>query len=178
MRMRHWDDNTGNIIRDLTEKFNDEDNFLEIFLKLSSNSIILFNYCIKFWNRRILFNFNKHDTYKNTVKFSSKHSIFIYMLRNKSFEATKIWEFSTFTTYHRQICIFKFSNLRLCCYVEQKFAIRFARLRVDLAHFLKKIPFLTFQVLWHLDIFRRSFRELSGHACMRESCIFCALKVS
>ncbi|KAL0102721.1 hypothetical protein PUN28_018194 [Cardiocondyla obscurior] len=34
------------------------------------------------------------------------------------------------------------------------------------------------QVLWHLDIFRRSFRELSGHACMRESCIFCALKVS
>lgn len=36
MRMRHWDDNTGNIIRDLTEKFNDEDNFLEIFLKLSS----------------------------------------------------------------------------------------------------------------------------------------------
>ncbi|UYV83174.1 USP54 [Cordylochernes scorpioides] len=32
------------------------------------------------------------------------------------------------------------------------------------------------QVLWHLDIFRRSFRELSGHACMAESCIFCALK--
>ncbi|XP_076673518.1 ubiquitin specific peptidase echinus isoform X2 [Andrena cerasifolii] len=32
------------------------------------------------------------------------------------------------------------------------------------------------KVLWHLDIFRRSFRELSGHACMRESCIFCALK--
>lgn len=34
-----------------------------------------------------------------------------------------------------------------------------------------------FQVLWHLDIFRRSFRELYGHACMEESCIFCALKV-
>ncbi|KAB0801891.1 hypothetical protein PPYR_04077 [Photinus pyralis] len=32
------------------------------------------------------------------------------------------------------------------------------------------------QVLWHLDIFRRSFRDLSGHACMAESCIFCALK--
>ncbi|XP_021934862.1 uncharacterized protein LOC110837255 isoform X2 [Zootermopsis nevadensis] len=32
------------------------------------------------------------------------------------------------------------------------------------------------KVLWHLDIFRRSFRELSGHACMAESCIFCALK--
>ncbi|XP_074597639.1 ubiquitin specific peptidase echinus [Brevipalpus obovatus] len=33
------------------------------------------------------------------------------------------------------------------------------------------------QVLWHLDIFRRSFRDLSGHACMgSESCIFCALK--
>ncbi|XP_039275985.1 uncharacterized protein LOC111050585 [Nilaparvata lugens] len=32
------------------------------------------------------------------------------------------------------------------------------------------------QVLWHLDIFRRSFRELSGHTCMAESCIFCALK--
>lgn len=41
-----------------------------------------------------------------------------------------------------------------------------------------KIHVLAFQVLWHLDIFRRSFRELSGHACMRESCIFCALKVS
>ena len=34
------------------------------------------------------------------------------------------------------------------------------------------------QVLWHLDIFRRSFRDLSGHACLGESCIFCALKVS
>ncbi|XP_044736606.1 uncharacterized protein LOC123298602 [Chrysoperla carnea] len=32
------------------------------------------------------------------------------------------------------------------------------------------------KVLWHLDIFRRSFRDLSGHACMAESCIFCALK--
>ncbi|XP_063237098.1 uncharacterized protein LOC134539231 isoform X2 [Bacillus rossius redtenbacheri] len=32
------------------------------------------------------------------------------------------------------------------------------------------------QVLWHLDIFRRSFRELTGHACMADSCIFCALK--
>ncbi|XP_018023244.1 uncharacterized protein LOC108679165, partial [Hyalella azteca] len=32
------------------------------------------------------------------------------------------------------------------------------------------------QVLWHLDIFRRSFRELSGHACMQGACIFCALK--
>uniref|UniRef100_A0A1B6MLE0 USP domain-containing protein n=1 Tax=Graphocephala atropunctata TaxID=36148 RepID=A0A1B6MLE0_9HEMI len=32
------------------------------------------------------------------------------------------------------------------------------------------------QVLWHLDIFRRSFRELTGHSCMAESCIFCALK--
>jgi hypothetical protein len=27
-----------------------------------------------------------------------------------------------------------------------------------------------------LDIFRRSFRDLSGHACMADSCIFCALK--
>lgn len=34
------------------------------------------------------------------------------------------------------------------------------------------------QVLWHLDIFRRSFRDLSGHACMADACIFCALKVS
>ncbi|XP_063907187.1 uncharacterized protein LOC135125470 isoform X2 [Zophobas morio] len=32
------------------------------------------------------------------------------------------------------------------------------------------------KVLWHLDIFRRSFRDLSGHACMADSCIFCALK--
>ena len=33
------------------------------------------------------------------------------------------------------------------------------------------------QVLWHLDVFRRSFREISGHFCVGESCIFCALKV-
>lgn len=32
------------------------------------------------------------------------------------------------------------------------------------------------QVLWHLDVFRRSFRELTGHACLGEACIFCALK--
>ncbi|KAK2717632.1 uncharacterized protein LOC136038738 isoform X2 [Artemia franciscana] len=32
------------------------------------------------------------------------------------------------------------------------------------------------KVLWHLDIFRRSFRELQGHTCLGESCIFCALK--
>ncbi|KAJ0178933.1 hypothetical protein K1T71_005708 [Dendrolimus kikuchii] len=32
------------------------------------------------------------------------------------------------------------------------------------------------KVLWHLDIFRRSFRELTGHACLGPSCIFCALK--
>lgn len=38
--------------------------------------------------------------------------------------------------------------------------------------------FVFLQVLWHLDIFRRSFRELTGHACLGPSCIFCALKVS
>ncbi|XP_028330366.1 inactive ubiquitin carboxyl-terminal hydrolase 53 isoform X2 [Gouania willdenowi] len=32
------------------------------------------------------------------------------------------------------------------------------------------------QVLWHLDIFRRSLRQLPGHFCQGESCIFCALK--
>ncbi|MBN3283006.1 UBP54 hydrolase, partial [Polyodon spathula] len=32
------------------------------------------------------------------------------------------------------------------------------------------------QVLWHLDIFRRSFRQLTSHRCMEDSCIFCALK--
>ncbi|XP_064450871.1 inactive ubiquitin carboxyl-terminal hydrolase 54 isoform X6 [Mirounga angustirostris] len=32
------------------------------------------------------------------------------------------------------------------------------------------------QVLWHLDIFRRSFRQLTTHKCMGDSCIFCALK--
>ncbi|XP_071440038.1 protein cordon-bleu [Hetaerina americana] len=35
---------------------------------------------------------------------------------------------------------------------------------------------LEFSVLWHVDVFRRSFRELTVHACMAESCIFCALK--
>uniref|UniRef100_A0A8C7ZJK4 Ubiquitin specific peptidase 53 n=1 Tax=Oryzias sinensis TaxID=183150 RepID=A0A8C7ZJK4_9TELE len=32
------------------------------------------------------------------------------------------------------------------------------------------------QVLWHLDIFRRSLRKLPGHFCHGDSCIFCALK--
>ncbi|KAI3363532.1 hypothetical protein L3Q82_012138 [Scortum barcoo] len=32
------------------------------------------------------------------------------------------------------------------------------------------------EVLWHLDIFRRSFRQLTTHKCMEDSCIFCALK--
>nr|XP_033793984.1 inactive ubiquitin carboxyl-terminal hydrolase 53 isoform X3 [Geotrypetes seraphini] len=32
------------------------------------------------------------------------------------------------------------------------------------------------QVLWQLDIFRRSFRELTGHVCLGDACIFCALK--
>ncbi|XP_076032831.1 ubiquitin specific peptidase echinus isoform X2 [Oratosquilla oratoria] len=36
--------------------------------------------------------------------------------------------------------------------------------------------FQVFRVLWHLDIFRRSFRELNGHACLADACIFCALK--
>ncbi|MFT7805957.1 inactive ubiquitin carboxyl-terminal hydrolase 54 isoform X1 [Arapaima gigas] len=36
--------------------------------------------------------------------------------------------------------------------------------------------FIFLQVLWHLDIFRRSFRQLTTHKCMEDSCIFCALK--
>lgn len=35
----------------------------------------------------------------------------------------------------------------------------------------------SWQVLWQLDIFRRSFRQLSGHFCLGDACIFCALKV-
>lgn len=33
------------------------------------------------------------------------------------------------------------------------------------------------QVLWQLDIFRRSLRQLPNHYCLGEACIFCALKV-
>ncbi|XP_037830826.1 inactive ubiquitin carboxyl-terminal hydrolase 53 isoform X2 [Kryptolebias marmoratus] len=32
------------------------------------------------------------------------------------------------------------------------------------------------QVLWQLDIFRRSLRQLSGHFCLDDACIFCSLK--
>ncbi|XP_016090505.1 inactive ubiquitin carboxyl-terminal hydrolase 53-like [Sinocyclocheilus grahami] len=32
------------------------------------------------------------------------------------------------------------------------------------------------QVLWHLDIFRRSLRQIPNHYCLGDSCIFCALK--
>lgn len=38
--------------------------------------------------------------------------------------------------------------------------------------------FGSFQVLWHLDAFRRSFRQLGNHVCSGDDCIFCALKVS
>lgn len=38
--------------------------------------------------------------------------------------------------------------------------------------------FIFFQVLWHLDAFRRSFRQLGNHVCSGDDCIFCALKVS
>ncbi|XP_062850219.1 inactive ubiquitin carboxyl-terminal hydrolase 53 [Trichomycterus rosablanca] len=33
------------------------------------------------------------------------------------------------------------------------------------------------QVLWQLDIFRRSLRQLPNHYCLGDACIFCALKV-
>ncbi|GAB1597649.1 uncharacterized protein LOC115219645 [Argonauta hians] len=33
------------------------------------------------------------------------------------------------------------------------------------------------QVFWHLDVFRRSFKNYNGHVCMGNSCIFCNLKV-
>uniref|UniRef100_UPI00358E95E0 uncharacterized protein isoform X2 n=1 Tax=Myxine glutinosa TaxID=7769 RepID=UPI00358E95E0 len=33
------------------------------------------------------------------------------------------------------------------------------------------------QVLWHLDVFRQSFKHLSQHCCLGDACIFCALKV-
>ena len=42
-------------------------------------------------------------------------------------------------------------------------------------HFLP--PSLPVQVLWHVDVFRRSFREFKGHSCIGKSCIFCALQV-
>ncbi|GCB61235.1 hypothetical protein scyTo_0009302 [Scyliorhinus torazame] len=32
------------------------------------------------------------------------------------------------------------------------------------------------QILWHLDIFRRSLRQLPRHVCSGNACIFCALK--
>uniref|UniRef100_A0A1A8G8L6 Ubiquitin specific peptidase 53b n=2 Tax=Nothobranchius korthausae TaxID=1143690 RepID=A0A1A8G8L6_9TELE len=32
------------------------------------------------------------------------------------------------------------------------------------------------QVLWQLDVFRRSLRQLSGHFCLGDACIFCSLK--
>uniref|UniRef100_A0A9L0IEQ3 Ubiquitin specific peptidase 53 n=1 Tax=Equus asinus TaxID=9793 RepID=A0A9L0IEQ3_EQUAS len=34
------------------------------------------------------------------------------------------------------------------------------------------------QVLWQLDIFRRSLRVLTGHVCQGDACIFCALKTT
>ncbi|XP_062537218.1 uncharacterized protein LOC134205702 isoform X2 [Armigeres subalbatus] len=36
--------------------------------------------------------------------------------------------------------------------------------------------FQTCKVLWHLDAFRRSFRQLQNHVCGGQDCIFCALK--
>ena len=39
------------------------------------------------------------------------------------------------------------------------------------------VVFFVLQVLWHLDVFRKSFRKFEGHCCVGKSCIFCALKV-
>ncbi|XP_055681950.1 uncharacterized protein LOC129789289 isoform X2 [Lutzomyia longipalpis] len=36
--------------------------------------------------------------------------------------------------------------------------------------------FQTCKVLWHLDTFRRSFRQLMNHVCGGQDCLFCALK--
>ncbi|XP_055371073.1 uncharacterized protein LOC129605378 isoform X2 [Condylostylus longicornis] len=36
--------------------------------------------------------------------------------------------------------------------------------------------FQTCKVLWHLDAFRRSFRQLNNHTCYGSDCIVCALK--
>lgn len=33
------------------------------------------------------------------------------------------------------------------------------------------------QALWHMDVFRKNFKRVDGHACMGDACIFCALKV-
>ncbi|XP_066922079.1 uncharacterized protein [Clytia hemisphaerica] len=32
------------------------------------------------------------------------------------------------------------------------------------------------QLLWHVNVFRRSFRLLDGHVCVENACIFCSLK--
>ena len=45
---------------------------------------------------------------------------------------------------------------------------------------LLSLHLLTFhlsQILWHIDVFRRSFRGFEGHSCVGKACIFCALKV-
>ena len=43
-------------------------------------------------------------------------------------------------------------------------------------YLLVPLPFVL-QVLWHIDVFRRSFRSFETHMCDGASCIFCALKV-
>ena len=39
------------------------------------------------------------------------------------------------------------------------------------------VKYYSYQVLWHTDVFRRSFRLFEGHSCLGSTCIFCALKV-
>jgi len=64
--------------------------------------------------------------------------------------------------------------------------LQFHEIDSNFARFVIKIIFLNwywifyilFQLLWHVNVFRRSFRLLDGHVCVENACIFCSLKVS
>ena len=90
------------------------------------------------------------------------------VLSNIKFQNIKRRNFAS-TLYIIWCQPWKPSNIVLGCFVMSLMA-EFDVLIVNWFH--------SFQVLWHLDVFRRSFRELSGHFCAGESCIFCALKVT
>lgn len=101
------------------------------------------------------------------LRNNSAGAHFVYFI-NGSISLARIIEALRPSGFHSKWC----NSFNEVCV----FGPRFLQLHMPLTQ--SDVVYRLSQVLWHLDIFRRSFRELTGHACLGPSCIFCALKVS
>ena len=71
-----------------------------------------------------------------------------------------------------QVCVYMCVHMRVCVCV-CAIITKLKRCSV----YSQRLYMLHLQVLWHIEVFRRSFRQLTGHHCLGDSCIFCALRV-